>query len=229
MLNSFPGVWMRFIATLSTLPSGMNSSIRSLEVRPVPRVRTHRAPLRSAAEQRYARGSHKPETPVRSRPAQPPGNLPQQHPSENMSDSRRSLTSCPKGPKKPPPWNVPLRLLHGFVHAIDRLERGAYLLHNRAIEPLTGRRRGSAFNGDEDRSENVVVAPEPYCFAVALTVDTSLPFQSDDQLRRLVDAVAAAGGADEARWIEWKSGLDLGSKETPLIFGACAAAQNLQV
>lgn len=46
-----------------------------------------------------------------------------------------------------------------------------------------------------------------------LALDISRALRSHLQLRALVDAVVAAGGADEGEWLEWKSALDLSSHE----------------
>ncbi len=48
---------------------------------------------------------------------------------------------------------------------------------------------------------------------VALSVDTSRALRGTRDLRLLVDAIVAATDHDEADWIEWKSGLDLTTKE----------------
>jgi hypothetical protein len=42
--------------------------------------------------------------------------------------------------------------------------------------------------------------------------DLSHPFRRPSELRRLVEAVRVADDKDEARWIEWKSRLDLTSR-----------------
>ncbi|MFV2114197.1 hypothetical protein ACFHW0_17900 [Micromonospora sp. LOL_025] len=44
---------------------------------------------------------------------------------------------------------------------------------------------------------------------MALPLDVSKPFRFHRELLQLVNAVLNAGGADEARWIEWKGTLDL--------------------
>ena len=48
---------------------------------------------------------------------------------------------------------------------------------------------------------------------MALPLDFSKPFLFPGELRQLVDWVLQAGAADEARWIEWKSRLDLTTTE----------------
>jgi hypothetical protein len=48
---------------------------------------------------------------------------------------------------------------------------------------------------------------------VTLDVDTSSRFRTGEDHRALVEAVLAADPLDEARWIEWKSNLDLSTRE----------------
>lgn len=48
---------------------------------------------------------------------------------------------------------------------------------------------------------------------VALSIDTSQALRGTTDLRLLVNAVVAATDHDEANWIEWKSDLDLTTKE----------------
>lgn len=49
--------------------------------------------------------------------------------------------------------------------------------------------------------------------AVAVSIDTSRALRGTDALRRLVEAVIRASKHDETDWLEWKSTLDLASKE----------------
>jgi hypothetical protein len=49
--------------------------------------------------------------------------------------------------------------------------------------------------------------------AVTLSIDTSNPLRGTSDLRLLVNAIVAASDHDEADWIEWKSDLDLSTKE----------------
>ncbi len=49
--------------------------------------------------------------------------------------------------------------------------------------------------------------------AMALVVGTSTALRGTHDLRRLVEAIVAAGPHDEADWVEWKSALDLSGKE----------------
>jgi len=55
---------------------------------------------------------------------------------------------------------------------------------------------------------------------VAIQIDTGAPLRGVDDLRRLVEAVFAADDHDEADWIEWKSTLDMSTKD-----GAFAVAR----
>ena len=48
---------------------------------------------------------------------------------------------------------------------------------------------------------------------MALEIDTMSAFRGASDLRRLVHAVLTAGDHDEADWVEWKSKLDLSTKE----------------
>jgi len=49
--------------------------------------------------------------------------------------------------------------------------------------------------------------------AVPFPIDVSKPFRYPSELKRLVQAVRAAGEYDETRWIEWKRSLDLTGAE----------------
>ena len=49
--------------------------------------------------------------------------------------------------------------------------------------------------------------------AVPFPIDVSKPFRYPSELKRLVQAVRAAGEYDETRWIEWKRSLDLTAVE----------------
>ena len=49
---------------------------------------------------------------------------------------------------------------------------------------------------------------------VPFPIDVSKPFRYPSELKRLVEAVRAAGDYDETRWIEWKRTLDLTSAES---------------
>lgn len=48
---------------------------------------------------------------------------------------------------------------------------------------------------------------------MAIQLDTSRPLRRPADLRRLVEAITAAGAADEAHWVEWKSSLPLDAAE----------------
>jgi hypothetical protein len=57
---------------------------------------------------------------------------------------------------------------------------------------------------------------------VTVAVDTGVALRGDDDLCRLVEAVAAAGEHDETDWLEWKGTLDLSTKA-----GAFAVARTV--
>ena len=49
---------------------------------------------------------------------------------------------------------------------------------------------------------------------VAVLIDARVPLRSPPELVGLVSAIVAASPNDETDWLEWKSGMDLGRKET---------------
>ena len=55
---------------------------------------------------------------------------------------------------------------------------------------------------------------------MAIPIDTAAPLRGVDDLRRLVEAIFAADDHDEADWVEWKSTLDMSTKD-----GAFAVAR----
>jgi hypothetical protein len=49
---------------------------------------------------------------------------------------------------------------------------------------------------------------------VAVLIDARVPLRSPLELAGLVSAIGAASPNDETDWLEWKSGLDLGRKDS---------------
>lgn len=57
---------------------------------------------------------------------------------------------------------------------------------------------------------------------MAIPIDTSTALRGTNELRSLVDAITQATDHDEADWVEWKSSLDLTTKD-----GCCAIARTV--